>query len=302
MDLIALRHALAVAEQTSFRRAGSALGIDASAVSRRVRALEDELGVSLFERHAGGARATMAGRRFLDRTRSALAELDYAVKTASSAGRGKEGDLRIGIFSSIASMFIRELLVDYTGQHPLVEIDIAEGAPRDHIRLVREGRLDVAFVTGVPNEPLCDSEQFWSEQVFVVLPYGHGLSTAAAIEWESLRAEHFIVSREEPGPEIHDYVIRRLADLGHHPSVTRYAVGRESLMHLVGLGIGLSLTSEATIATAYPQVVFRPVAGPHDILPFSGVWLPGNDNPTLRRFISSARVLSRRAQRKSTHL
>jgi len=86
MDLISLRHALAVAEQTSFRRAGSALGVDASAVSRRVRALEDELGVSLFERHAGGARATMAGRRFLDRTRSALAGLDYAVKTASCAG------------------------------------------------------------------------------------------------------------------------------------------------------------------------------------------------------------------------
>jgi hypothetical protein len=59
--------------------------------------------------------ATMAGRRFLDRTRSALAELDYAVKTASSAGRGKEGDLRIGIFSSIASMFIRELLVHLAG-------------------------------------------------------------------------------------------------------------------------------------------------------------------------------------------
>ncbi len=298
MDLISLRHALVVAEQTSFRRAGAALGIDPSAVSRRVRALEDELGVSLFERHAGGARATTAGRRFLDQTRSVLAGLDYAIMAAGSAGRGKEGDLRIGIFSSIASMFLRELLFDYTAQHPLVAIDIAEGAPRDHIRLVREGRLDVAFVTGVPNEPLCDSEQFWSEQVFVVLPHGHVLSATAAVAWEALRREHFIVSCDEPGPEIHDYVIQRLADLGHHPSVTRYAVGRESLMHLVGLGIGLSLTSEATIATVYPHVVFRPIAGPRDILPFSGVWLPGNDNPALRRFISSARALSRRAQQK----
>lgn len=292
MDLISLQHALLVAEQTSFRRAASALGIHVSAVSRRVRALEDELGVSLFERHAGGVRATMAGRSFLDRTRLALAELDHAVKIAGGAGRGEEGCLRIGIFSSIASMFIRELLVDYAERHPLVGIDVAEGAPRDHIRMVRAGRLDVAFVTGVPDEPPCDSEQFWSEQVFVVLPRGHALGAEAAIPWEALRTEHFIVSREEPGPEIHDYVIRRLADLGHHPSVTRYVVGRENLMHLVGLGFGLSLTSEATIATVYPDVLFRPVAGPHDILPFSAVWLAGNDNPTLRRFLSLARSLS----------
>jgi DNA-binding transcriptional LysR family regulator len=296
MDPISLRHALVVAEQTSFRRAGAALGIDASTVSRRVRALEDKLGVSLFERHRGGTRATMAGRHFLDRTRSALAELDYAVKIAGSAGRGDNGRMRIGIFSSMASMFIRELLVDYTRRHPLVEIDVVEGAPREHIRMVREGRLDIAFVTGIPSEPPCDTEQFWCEQVFVVMPHGHVLSAATAIPWEALRTEHFIVSHEEPGPEIHDYVIVRLAALGHHPSVTKYFVGRENLMHLVGVGFGLSLTSEATIATIYPNVVFRPIAGPYDVLPFSGVWLAGNDNPALRRFISAARALSRQAK------
>ncbi|MGH6821908.1 MAG: LysR substrate-binding domain-containing protein [Methylocella sp.] len=295
MDLISLRHALAVAEQTSFRRAGLSLGIDASAVSRRVRNLEDELGVSLFERHVRGVRTTVAGRRFLDQTRLTLADLDYAIKVAGNAGRGTQGDLRIGIFSSVASMFIRELLAEYAKRHPLVDIDVAEGAPSDNIRLVREGRLDAAFVTGVPNEPPCDSEQFWSERVFVVLPEGHALSTAAEILWEMLRTEHFIVSRDEPGPEIHDYVIRHLAELGHRPSVTRYAVGRENLMHLVGLGFGLSLTSEATIATVYPNVLFRPISGLDDNLPFSAVWLPSNDNPALRRLISSARALSHRA-------
>jgi DNA-binding transcriptional LysR family regulator len=154
MDLISLRDTLTVREQTSFRRAGSALGIHASAVLRRV---EDELGVSLFERHVRGVRTTIAGRHFLDRTRSALAELDHAVRTAGNAGRGNVGDLRIGIFSSIASQFIREVLAAYTQQHPLVEIDVAEGAPSDHIRLVREGRLDIAFAIGLPDEPPCDS-------------------------------------------------------------------------------------------------------------------------------------------------
>ena len=134
-------------------------------------------------------------------------------------------------------MFLREFIGEYANLHPGVEIDIMEGAPREHIRRIRDRSLDVAFVTGVPDAPGCDVKQFWCEQVFVVLPDDHPLTRSATILWEALRSEPIIVSREEPGPEIHDYVIRHLADLGHHPSVAQFAVGRENLMHLVGLGL-----------------------------------------------------------------
>ena len=237
MDLQSINQALLVSEQLSFRAAAAVLGTAQSAVSQRVRALEDELGVSLFERHSGGVRTTRAGRRFLSLARLALAELDYGVQSAGNAGRGSEGSLRIGIFSSMASMFLRELIGEYANLHPGVEIDIMEGAPREHIRRIRDRSLDVAFVTGVPDAPGCDVKQFWCEQVFVVLPDDHPLTRSATILWEALRSEPIIVSREEPGPEIHDYVIRHLADLGHHPSVAQFAVGRENLMRLVGLGL-----------------------------------------------------------------
>jgi Na+-driven multidrug efflux pump len=64
-------------------------------------------------------------------------------------------------------------------------------------------------------------------------------------------------------------------------------------MHIVALGQGIRLTSEATIATTFPHVVFRPTAGDSDVLPFSGVWLLCNSNQALRRFISLARTLSK---------
>ena len=92
---------------------------------------------------------------------------------------------------------------------------------------------------------------------------------------------------------IHDYVIQRLAALRtpskHPPS----PVARDTLMHMVALGQGISLTSEATIAMPFPHVVFRPIAGNSDALPFSGVWLLRNSNQALRRFISLARTLSK---------
>ena len=70
-------------------------------------------------------------------------------------------------------------------------------------------------------------------------------------------------------------------------------MARDTLVHMVGLGKGISLMSEAIIAMPFPHVAFRPVAGNSDALPFSGVWLLRNSNQALRRFISLARTLSK---------
>src|SRR5262249_23079901 len=120
----------------------------------------------------------------------------------------------------------------------------------------------------------------------------HTLGAMDEIGWELLRNEKFILRQTEPGPQIHDYLIARLADLGHYPSVQRFDVGRDTLMHLVALGLGLSFASESATAVSFPEVVFRPIAGDGDLLPFSGVWSSNNDNPAFRRFLSLARVLA----------
>jgi len=116
IDLVSVTQALLVAEHLSFSRAAQVLGVRQSAVSRRVRALEDKLGVSLFERDNTGVRITEAGRRFLERTRPALAEIDHAMKAAASAGRGAEGVIRIGILSSVSSGFLRNLLEELVAE------------------------------------------------------------------------------------------------------------------------------------------------------------------------------------------
>jgi hypothetical protein len=121
----------------------------------------------------------------------------------------------------------------------------------------------------------------------------HSLVKQEEISWDDLRDGHFIVSEAEPGPEIHDYLVKHLADLGYHPSVERCSVGRDNLMKLVSLGRGLTLTSEATTGTAFPGVVYRPIQ--QETLPFSAVWSLRNHNPAFRRLLSMARLLSKKA-------
>jgi DNA-binding transcriptional LysR family regulator len=294
IDLVSITQALVVAECLSFHRAARVLRKEPSTIARRVRALEDVLGVSLFERTSAGVRPTTAGARFFEQARVVLRQLDDAVQAAGAAGRGVIGHVKIGILSSMAAGFLREVIRAYRARHAKVEMHILEGASREQIALVRESRLDVAFVLGAHDLPNCEVAQLWTEQIFVALPQGHALCDCDEIRWESLRNEKVILCQSELGGAIHDRLITRLAQLGYSPWIERLDVGREALMNLVALGLGVSFTSEATVATQFPEVTFRPIADDAARIPFSAVWLPTNDNPAFRRFLSLARDMSKK--------
>jgi hypothetical protein len=69
------------------------------------------------------------------------------------------------------------------------------------------------------------------------------------------------------------------------------------------MGFGATLTSESAVATPFRGVEFKPIAGVEDLLPTVGVWLPGNDNPALRRFVSLAKAMKNaRASGRSSQL
>ena len=249
INLISVAQALLVGECLSFRRAAKVLGVQQSAVSRRVRALEDELGVSLFERHRAGVRITNAGARFLQQAREVLRGLDTAVGTARAAGGGTIGRVSIGTLSSMASGFLRELIEAYAARHPDVAIQIQEGTSAEHIGLIRRRQLDVAFVMDATGATDCDVAPLWNERIFVVFPRSHPLCDRNVIEWEALRGERLIARQSECNPALCELVNKRLTDRDHSPGVQKLNVSRGTLIHLVGLGMGIGLTSEATAGT-----------------------------------------------------
>nr|WP_227501392.1 LysR family transcriptional regulator [Acinetobacter baumannii] len=158
-----LVHTLAVAEYLNFRHAANALGVAQSSVSARVKALEEDLGILLFERHARGVRLTEAGRHFVERIAVGIDQLDHAVKTAGMAAAGESGRLRIGIHALIPHSFLAKLIGQYRKDYPDVEVEIAEGPAREAVVQLRAGRLDVAFVAGTPQPPDCHSRRTWPD-------------------------------------------------------------------------------------------------------------------------------------------
>lgn len=138
-----LVHTLAVAEYLNFRHAANALGVAQSSVSARVKALEEDLGIVLFERHARGVRLTEAGRHFVERIAAGIDQLDHAVKTAGMAAAGESGRLRIGIHALIPRSFLAKLIGQYREDHPGVEVEMTECTARDAVMQLRADRLGV---------------------------------------------------------------------------------------------------------------------------------------------------------------
>ena len=293
MELRDLQIFVAVAEAGGFRRAAQHLALDGSAVSRRVSVLEDELGVSLFERTRAGVRLTGAGRRFLADIRLVISHLEAAVRTASAAGYVGEGTVKIGIVASVSSSFPNRLIRTFKADFPAVVLDIVEGSVGEHVAAISERTLDVAFVMGTPRPPGCEVENLWTEPVLVALPSDDARCAMAVLHIQDMAEDHFIVSRSAPGPHVHDFIVQRLTSLGFTPRINHHRVAREGLMALVGLGFGVSIVCGSEASVIYPGVTFVPLAGEGQL--FSAIWSPRNDNPALRRFLSAARVQSRKA-------
>jgi DNA-binding transcriptional LysR family regulator len=110
LGMLTIEYTVAVAEYRSFRRAAEALNVRQSVVSRRVRRMEDLIGVSVFERHARGLRLTNAGRVFMQDARNALALLERAIDRAGSGGRAELCQLKLGFLPPLVTGSLQSTL------------------------------------------------------------------------------------------------------------------------------------------------------------------------------------------------
>ncbi|WP_281804250.1 LysR family transcriptional regulator [Methylocystis echinoides] len=293
IPLASLIQTLAVAEYLNFRHAANALGVAQSSVSARVKALEDDLGILLFERHARGVRLTEAGRHFIEHVASGVDQLDHAVKTAGMTASGECGRLRIGIHALIPRSFLAELIRQYREDHPGIEVEITEGTARDAVMQLRADRLDVVFIAGTPELPDCHTRPIWTEPLVAVLPDRHRLAGQPAISWADLVGETFLVRHGGTGPQVHDHIVLRLAGRWPAPSILRFDVGRGTLLSMVGQGFGITIVGAATALLQTSGVVFLPFADEPEPVAFTAVWSPFNRSAALKNLLDLAGKMSR---------
>ena len=296
IPLASLIQTLAVAEYLNFRHAADALGVAQSCVSARVKALEEDLGILLFDRNTRGVRLAEAGRLFVEGIAAGIDRLDHAVKTAGMTAAGECGRLRIGIHGLIAGSFLDNLLARYRRRHPSIAIEMTEATARDAVVQVRACKVDVAFVVGAFELPDCHSRPIWTEPLMAALSIDHPLANQPSVTWDDLASEQFLVRHGGTGPEVHDHIVLRLAGRWSQPAIRRFEVERGTLLSMVAQGFGVTLLGAASGLHPTPGVVLLPITDEPGPIVFSAIWSPHNRSAALKNMFALADELSRATQ------
>lgn len=206
------------------------------------------------------------------------------------------------MIASLSKGVFREIVADFKNRHPDIDVHFVESERGDLLTRLEHSELDAVFASGEAQPGKDDCLLVVREPIFVAMRSECEFSKASRLGWRQISEEHFVISDQEPGPDIHSYVVRRAGDLGRQIRATRFGVGREGIMTLVGLGFGVSVVADHWRGVSYPNVSFVPVGTVGETVPFSLWWKQENDNPALRRFLSITRIQARRAQSSSAPL
>ena len=189
-----------VVETGSFVAAANDLAITQPSFSALIKALEEDVGVELFDRTTRRCVPTEAGRVFYEQVKTALDHLECAYRNIKDIGLGVAGRLTLSALPSLAAGVVTEALGLYKQQYPAVQIELIEQKNEPILEAVRTGSVDIGVGGIVSEYDDLDFEQLWMDSLMFVVPETHVMSGADA-DWAC--AEKYPLIMMDAGPVEH---------------------------------------------------------------------------------------------------
>ena len=286
MDVTDLKVVDAVARHGSMKKAASELNTVQSNVSARIRSLEDELGVALFQRSARGVQVTPAGRRILP----FAARLSRLLSDASCAARDDghpKGVFEIGTLETTLALRLPRLIAKFAKAYPDVRPVIRTGTTCSLIQGVIDSKLEGAFVVGPVNHPELQSEQAFREELVLVTSCAiHSLDTVASVD--NLKTVVFRI-----GCSYRQRLDSLLASLGILAPEPLEFGSIEAIIACVSAGVGVTLLPRGVVASAFREGLVNVHELPPEIADVETVFvrrLDGYFSSALSTFLDSVRL------------
>lgn len=168
MDFKQLSYFVATVQEGNISKAAAKLSISQPPLSTKLKELENELGVTLFERGSRKIELTQAGHMFYARATSILELIDISKKELADYTSGKMGTLRIGIISSIGSTLINDWLTRFHQLYPDILFNIFEGNTYEQLDKLRNNLIELAIVRTPFSADDLECTCLTEEQVYAV--------------------------------------------------------------------------------------------------------------------------------------
>jgi LysR family transcriptional regulator, low CO2-responsive transcriptional regulator len=247
LSLRQLKSLLAIQQTGKIVNAAKMLGISPSAVTIQLRQLEDDVGLSLFDRTAEGMRPTAAGLAFIDAAQ-ALEERLRLLEDQIEAIKGvRSGSLKLGVVST-AKYFAPRLMAAFMKEHPAIDMRLSVGNRAEIIASLKNHEVDVALMGRPAREIPLRAAAFGDHPLVIIAPPDHKLAAARDISKERIAEENFLIREPGSGTRISLEIFfselpGRLDDLGIEMG------SNETIKQAVMAGLGIAFISAHTIAS-----------------------------------------------------
>lgn len=289
MELRHIRYFLAVAEDLSFRRAAERLSIAQPAISRSVKSLEDDIGVTLFDRDNRNVRLTDAGKVFREGSMDALSAIERTVEKTRQASEGHAGALRIGYTDSAITGIMPSLLKAFQDRWPDISLQPMHDYTGGQLSKLDKGDLDIGFVTGPIRKTGYGQVPVHSEKFVCVVYADHPLAGRPSIRVEELAEENFVHGPPNEWAHFYAYLIPMCQRFGFVPKIVQEAYNTAGILGLVASGMGITILGERATVAVSPGLSVIPLEDVAIELQTIAIWKSKDQSNTMKRFVEFLR-------------
>jgi DNA-binding transcriptional LysR family regulator len=297
MDFRQLRCFLAVAEELHFTRAARRLGMAQPPLSQQIHRLEEELGVALFNRRKRrSVELTAAGHALLKQVKPIMAQIEHVPAIVRRADAGESGHISIGFVGSATYGFLPTVLRAFRKLAPAVELELTDMDMPRQLDALSGRRMQLGFVRMTPRAVeeraglQCESVQ---DGPFVAaLPVGHPLTRApgASLPLSKLANEPFLMYGDRTFSTMNEMLIDRCVAAGFRPREVQHVNEMQTLLALVGAGLGVALVPQSAEYLKWSGVVLRPLTAPVPRMDLLMVWHREETSPAAQLFMRTVRA------------
>ena len=256
MELRQIRSFLSIAETLHFGRTAKLIHLSQPALSLQIRALEEEIGVRLFERNRRKTTLTAAGVAFRNDAAAALSQLEQAIRSARLAAGGKLGLLRIGFVSTAGIEIVPDIVRQFRKSNPGVEFSLRNILTAQQIQMLETGALDIGFLRlPIGGHSALDVVTVHREPFVLVVPSSHKLAKRKSVRLHEVAGQEFVRYERSYAPGFHDLISGMFRDAGIALNVSQTAVEIPMLISLVASGMGITILPASTVKHSRASVV-----------------------------------------------
>jgi len=239
----------AVAEQRSFRKAAEELYLTQPAVSLQIKALEEDLGVQLFDRSGAHITLTEAGRVLLGYSQQASALLAQAEQNIAALGGEHAGQLDLGASTTIAQYVLPRLLGEFRREHPRVHLTLISGNTEHIVDAVEKQKIALGFIEGPARSRDVKTEPFLEDELVLTASTAHELAERNSITCSELAAIPLLMRERGSGTRhVIEIALERLGVKRSSLHIVMELDSTEAIKSAVEAGLGIGFVSRWAIA------------------------------------------------------